>query len=149
MDTTATYHKIEGEMYFIDGILSFLKATRAKLLSAILLYILVFVFEYYILRKPREFTGECDALTEQYDEIRRIYDKFGKMVPVISAARNPFFPERFRKRFFRYEEFLENLVDGLAISASREAMESVEKLPAVLRNVSEKLPTLDDVIETL
>ncbi len=40
------------------------------------------------------------------------------------------------KRFFRHEEFLENLVDGFAVSADREAGASVGRLPAVLKDVS-------------
>lgn len=148
MHNTITYHKIENEMYFIDGILSFLKATRKRVLVAFLLYMMVFAFEY-ILRKPIEFTSDSETLGKQYDEIKKIYDNFGKVIPVISAMKNPFFPERFRRRFSRYDEFLENLVDGLAISADREAKESVERLPAILRDASEKLPTLDDVLKTL
>ncbi|CAN2040179.1 hypothetical protein GMMP15_1590018 [Candidatus Magnetomoraceae bacterium gMMP-15] len=44
---------------------------------------------------------------------------------------------------------MENIVDGLAISSDMVAKKSVEKLPAVLRDVSEKLPTLDYVLKTL
>ncbi|MCP4346948.1 MAG: hypothetical protein GY795_15650 [Desulfobacterales bacterium] len=145
---TISYHKIESEMYFIDGILSFLKATRAKLLFAILLYILILAFEY-ILRKPVEFTGDYDILNEQCSEMKKIHDKFSKVVPMISSVKNPFIPERFKNRFYCYEEFLENIVDGFAISADREARESVEKLPVILKNVSENLPTLDDMFKTL
>jgi|GEM_PF-2087537 len=148
MDSTTTYHRIESEIYYIDGILSFLKATRTRLVSAVLLYMLVFVFEY-MSGKQRKFTGDCDTLTKQHNEAKKIYERFGKVIPVISAMRNPFFPECLMKRFFRYEEFLENLVDGLAISADREAGESVGRLPAVLRDVSDKLPSLDDMLETL
>jgi hypothetical protein len=148
MNNTITYHNIENKIYFIDGILSFLKATRTKLFLAILLYLLVFVFER-VLKKPIEFTKNRDTLIVQYDEIKQIYDKFGKVIPIISAMNNPFFPERFRKRFYRYEEFLENLVDGLAISVNKEAKESVQKLPSILKDMSKKLPTLDDVLKTL
>ncbi|CAN2040180.1 hypothetical protein GMMP15_1590019 [Candidatus Magnetomoraceae bacterium gMMP-15] len=95
MDNTIAYYKIENEIYVIDGILSFLKATRTKLFSAILLYILVLVFEY-ILKKPIEFTGNWNTLAEHYDEIKNIYDKFGKVLTVVSDMNNPFFSERFR-----------------------------------------------------
>ncbi len=139
---TISYYEIESRIYFIDGILSFLKATRAKLLFAILLYILIFVFEY-ILRKPIEFTRDYNILNEQYSEMKKLHDKFSEVVPIISSAKNPFIPERFKNRFSCYEEFLENIVDGLAISADREAKESVEKLPAILKDLSEKLPSLE------
>jgi len=148
MNNTITYHNIENKIYFIDGILSFLKATRTKLFLAILLYLLVFVFER-VLRKPIEFTSNSDTLIEQYNEVKQIYDKFGKVIPIISAMNNPFFPERLSQRFYRYEEFLENIVDGLAISVNQEAKESVQKLPSILKDMSKKLPTLDDVLKTL
>ncbi len=73
MDNTSTYHRIESEIYYIDGILSFLKATRTRLVSAVLLYMLVFVFEY-MSGKSRKFTGDCDTLTKQYDEAKKIYE---------------------------------------------------------------------------
>lgn len=148
MNNTTTYYEIEGEISFIDGILSFLKATRTKLFLAALLCVLIIAFEY-LLKKPIKFTSDHEALTEQYDEIKKIHDKFVKVIPVISAANNPFFPERFVKRFYRYEEFLENIVDGLAISANKEAKESIRKLPVILGDVSEKLPSLDDVLKTM
>ncbi len=78
-----------------------------------------------------------------------IYDKFIKVIPIILTAKNPFLPERFVKRFSRYEEFLENSVDGLAISLDKEAKESLRKLPSILGEVSEKLPTMDDVLKTM
>lgn len=148
MNNTTVYPITEGGIYFIDGMLSFLKAARTKLLFAALLYILAIAFEY-ILRKPPKFADDCGMLTEQYQEIKKIYEKFDKVIPSLLAEKNPFFPELFKKHFDRYDAFLENLVDGLAISSDPEARESVRKLPGILKDVSEKLPTLDDVLNTL
>ena len=112
------------------------------------MYILAFVFEY-ILRNPIEYSGNCDASAEQHAKIKNIHNKLITMISLVSDAKNPYLPEGFRRRFIRYEEFLENMVDGLAISADREAKEYVERLPAILRNASEKMPTLDDMLKTM
>lgn len=148
MDNSAPCNMMENEIYFIDGIMSFLKATRVRVFFAFFLYMLVLVFEY-VIKKPIEFTTDRDALVEQRDEMQKIHNKFIELLQVIEYSKHPFFPERLKKRFYYYDEFLENIVDGLAISADREATESMEKLPGLLADASEKLPTAEEFFKKL
>jgi len=148
MKNAIIYQKAEKEIYYIDGILSILQAVHMKLLFAVFLYILVFVFENF-LKKQINFKNDQSKLFEQYDEIKLIHYKFNKIIPLISTINNPFFPGSLSKRFCRYEEYLENLLDGLAISTDKEAKRSVEKLPDLLKDASKKLPTMDEILKDL
>jgi len=149
MDNSAPCYVMENEIYFIDGIMSFLKATRARVFFAFFLYMLVMVFECVIRRKPIEFTTNHDDLVKQRDEMQKIHNKFIQLLQVMEYSKHPFFPDRLKKRFHHYDEFLENIADGLAISADREATESIEKLPGILTHASGKLPTAEEFFKTL